>query len=251
MGCHTDKKGNGKPFAGGRGIRTPFGVYYSPNITGDKETGIGTWSDEEFLRALRDGVRPDGSDYFPVFPYTSYTKIRKKDALAMKAYLFSLTPVISKNRDHDVITPFGWRWPMTFWKFLYFDASEFVVDDSQDDEFNRGAYLVNALTHCGECHTPRNFAGALDRDLWMAGTEDGPEGDAAPNITPAQATGLGWTIEQLSFFLKTGTKPDWESAEGVMGEAVADSYKHLTPDDIRAIARYINMLPAIENHIGG
>ena len=251
ISCHTDKKGKGKPFAGGRALKTPFGTYFSPNITPDVETGIGKWSDEDFVRALNKGIRPDGSHYFPVFPYTSYSLMRDDDALAIKAYLFSLEPVARKNRDHDVMPPFGWRWPMGIWKTLFFEESEFVADDKQADEWNRGAYLVNALAHCGECHTPRNIAGALDRDLWMAGTEDGPEGDAAPNITPARATGIGWSVDQLAFYLKTGTKPDWESASGVMGEAVEDGYKYLTDEDIRAIALYINGLPAIENHIGG
>ena len=251
ISCHTDKKRNGKPFAGGRALKTPFGTYFSPNITPDKETGIGKWSDEDFLRALNEGVRPDGSHYFPVFPYTSYSLIRDDDALAIKAYLFSLTPVATKNQDHDVSPPFGWRWPLAIWKFLFFEEREFVTDDGQDDEWNRGAYLVTGLAHCGECHTPRNIAGALDRGMWMAGTKDGPEGDEVPNITRAPATGLGWSVDQLAFFLKTGTKPDWESADGVMGEAVEDGYKYLTDDDIRAMARYINALPAIENHIGG
>jgi mono/diheme cytochrome c family protein len=251
ISCHTDKKGKGEPFAGGRALKTPFGTFYSPNITPDKATGIGSWSDRDFLRALKKGLRPDGSHYFPVFPYTSYTLMRDQDALAMKAYLFSLQAVTRKNRDHDVGRPFRWRWPMRFWKLLYFDEGEFAADDNQDGEWNRGAYLVTALAHCGECHTPRNIAGGLDRDLWMAGTEDGPEGDAAPNITPAPATGIGWSVDQLTFFLKKGTKPDWEEADGVMGEAIADSYEFLTEEDIRAIARYINTLPAIENHIGG
>ena len=251
ISCHTDKKGKGEPFAGGRALKTPFGTFYSSNITPDKETGIGKWSDEDFLRALRKGVGPDGSRYFPVFPYTSYTLMRDQDALAIKAYLFSLPPVTRKNRDHGASPPFGWRWPMRIWQLLFFDEGEFVADRNQDDDWNRGAYLVTALAHCGECHTPRNIAGALDRDLWMAGTEDGPEGDAVPNITPAHATGNDWSVDQLAFFLKTGTKPDWESADGVMGEAVADSYKYLTDKDIRAIARYINTLPAIENYIGG
>ena len=251
VSCHTDKKGNGEPFAGGRALKTPFGIFFSPNITADKETGIGLWSDADFLRAVRKGVRPDGSHYFPVFPYTSYTLMRERDALAIKAYLFSLPPVKRKNRDHEVSPPFGWRWPMLFWRLLFFDEGEFVADDARDDEWNRGAYLVTALAHCGECHTPRNLAGALDRDLWMAGTEDGPEGDAAPNITPAPSSGIGWLIDQLAFFLKTGTKPDWETADGVMGETVADGYKYLNDEDISASARYINSLPAIENHIGG
>ena len=250
ISCHTDKKGKGKPFAGGRGLKTPFGTYFSPNITPDMETGIGKWSDEDFVRALNKGIRPDGSHYFPVFPYTSYTLMRDDDALAIKAYLFSLKPVARKNRDHNARTPFGWRWPMRFWKSLFFEEREFVADDNQVDEWNRGAYLVTAMAHCGECHTPRNLAGALDKNMWMAGTEDGPEGDAAPNITPEHATGMVWSADQLAFFLKTGTKPDWESASGVMSEAVEDGFKYLTDEDIRAIARYINALPAIEHRVG-
>ena len=128
ISCHTDKKGKGETFAGGRALKTPFGTYYSPNITADKETGIGDWSDEGFVRALKKGVRPDGSRYFPVFPYTSYTLMRVEDALAVKAYLFSLPPVARRNRDHDVSPPFGWRWPMRFWQLLFFEEGEFVAD---------------------------------------------------------------------------------------------------------------------------
>jgi len=251
VSCHTDKKGKGALFAGGRALETPFGTFYSPNITPDKATGIGAWTDADFLRALKKGVAPDGSHYFPVFPYTSYTLMHDQDALAIKAYLFSVAPVSKQNRDHDVAPPFGWRWPMRFWNLMFFDEGDFAADPAQDDEWNRGTYLATALAHCGECHTPRNAAGALNRDLWMAGTEDGPEGDAVPNITPAHATGIGWSIDQLTFFLKSGTKPDWDVAGGVMGEAVEDGYKYLTDADRRALARYINMLPAIENHIGG
>jgi mono/diheme cytochrome c family protein len=250
MSCHTDKQGNGAPFAGGRAVKTPFGVYYSPNITADAATGIGSWSDEDFLAAVKKGLRPDGAHYFPVFPYTSYTLMRAEDVLSIKAYLFALPAVSRRNREHEVSAPFGWRWPMRFWKLLFFDEAEFVRDNEQGETWNRGAYLVNALAHCGECHTPRNFADALDRALWMAGNKDGPEGDPAPNITAAPNTGLGWPLDQLSFFLKTGTKPDWETAEGVMKEAVEDGYKHLTDADRDAIAHYINALPAIENRVG-
>ena len=249
--CHTDSKGGGQSFAGGHGLKTPFGIYYSPNITPDKETGIGTWSDEDFLAAIKRGQRSDGSHYFPVFPYTTYTLMRDEDALAIKAYLFSLSPVSAENKEHDVDMPFNWRWTMLFWKWMYFDERDFVPDDSQDDVWNRGAYLVEALAHCGECHTPRNFAGALVREMWMAGTEDGPEGDAAPNLTTDKDTGLGWTDEQLTFFLKTGTKPGWDEAEGVMADAINDGYRHLTEEDREAITKYINSLPPIVNHIGG
>jgi mono/diheme cytochrome c family protein len=249
VSCHTDSKNQGQAFAGGRGLKTPFGTYYAPNITPDVETGIGSWSDGDFLAAVKRGLRPDGSHYFPVFPYTTYTRMRDGDALAIKAYLFSLTPVRKQVREHDVWPPFSWRWPLLFWKWLYFDEGDFVPDANQDDEWNRGAYLVQALAHCGECHTPRNLAGALDREYWMAGTKDGPDGDPAPNLTPDLASGLDWSDEQLSFFLKTGTKPDWEKAEGAMAEAIEDGYKYLTGPDRQAITRYINTLPAIVNHV--
>ena len=140
---------------------------------------------------------------------------------------------------------------MRFWNVLFFDAGDFVPDAGQDDEWNRGAYLVNAMAHCGECHSPRISPAPWSGNSGWPAPRMAPGGDAAPNITPAPASGLGWTLEQLSFFLKTGTKPDWETADGVMGEAVRDSFKFLTDADRRAIARYINGLPPIEHHIGG
>ena len=203
MSCHTDKKAKGKLFAGGRGLKTPFGTYYSPNITPDAETGIGKWTDDDFLRALRRGINPRGEHYFPVFPYTTYTKLRDDDALAIKAYLFSLKPVTRKNRAHDVWPPFGWRWTIGPWKGLYFQEGDFKSEPNQDAAWNRGAYLVEALAHCGECHTPRNIVGAMDRTMWMAGAEDGPEGEVAANITPDVETGIGdWSVDQIAFFLR-------------------------------------------------
>ena len=250
MSCHTDKKAKGKPFAGGRALKTPFGAYYSPNITPDPETGIGKWTDDDFLRALKRGMNPEGEHYFPVFPYTTYAKLRDDDALAIKAYLFSLKPVSRKNRAHDVWPPFGWRWTIGPWKGLYFQQGQFKPDPNQDEAWNRGAYLVEALAHCGECHTPRNFAGALDRTMWMAGTEDGLEGEVAANITPDVETGIGdWSVDQIAFFLKVGTKPDYEAAEGLMAEAIEDGFSHLSGGDLKAIAQYITSLPPISNNV--
>ena len=250
MSCHTDKKAKGKLFAGGRGIKTPFGTYYSPNITPDLETGIGKWTDDDFLRALKRGINPESEHYFPIFPYTTYTKLRDDDALAIKAYLFSLKPVARGNRAHDVWPPFGWRWTIGPWKGLYFQEGDFKSDPNQDAAWNRGAYLVEALAHCGECHTPRNFAGALDRTMWMAGTEDGPEGEVAANITPDFETGIGdWSVDQIAFFLKVGTKPDYEAAEGLMAEAIKDGLSHLSGGDLKAIAQYIKSLPPISNKV--
>ena len=251
ISCHTDKKGNGAPFAGGRGLKTPFGIYYSPNITPDPETGIGKWTDADFVQALRRGLNPQGQHYFPVFPYTTYTKISEKDVLAIKAYLFSLQPVPRKNRAHDVWPPFNWRWTVGLWKKLYFQEGGIEPEPDRDPIWLRGAYLVEALAHCGECHTPRNFAGALDRTMWMAGTKNGPEGAVAPNITPEVQTGIGdWSADQMAFFLKTGTRPDWEVAEGLMAETIKDGLSHLSKADLEAIARYMSSLPPIQNSVG-
>jgi mono/diheme cytochrome c family protein len=250
ISCHTDKKAKGAPFAGGRAIKTPFGIYYSPNITSDTETGIGRWSNVDFLNALQRGLRPDGAHYFPIFPYTTYTKMQEADALDIKAYLFSVRAVRRENRAHDVWPPFGWRWVVSAWKWLFFEEGRFKRNLKHDAVRNRGAYLVEALAHCGECHTPRNFAGALDRTMWLAGTEDGPEGEISANITPDFETGIGdWSVDQIAFFLKVGTKPDYETAEGAMAEAIEDGLSHLSDADLEAIAWYIKSLPPIRKKV--
>jgi mono/diheme cytochrome c family protein len=176
--CHT--VAGGEKLAGGRALASPFGTFYSPNITPDPETGIGRWTDAQFLRALREGVRPDGANYFPVFPYPSFTRITNRDALALKAYLFSLPPVHRENRPHDVPFPFSWRFLQTGWKLLFFTPGPFQPAPDRSVAYNRGAYLVTALAHCGECHTPRNFLGATQSAQRLAGTPDGPDGQLVP-----------------------------------------------------------------------
>jgi mono/diheme cytochrome c family protein len=207
ISCHTAV--GGQQFAGGRALATPFGTFYSPNITPDPETGIGRWSGAQFLRAVREGVRPDGANYFPVFPYPSFTGITDGDALAIKEYLFSLPPVRRDNRAHDVAFPFSWRFLQYGWKLLYFTPGPFVADSGHSASYNRGAYIVTALAHCGECHTPRNILGAVRSDWRLAGTPDGPEGQPVPNITPDPATGIGrWDRDDLLRLLKTGSTPE-------------------------------------------
>lgn len=246
--CHTDEKGGGAPLAGGRALKTPFGTFFSPNITPDPETGIGGWSDDDFADAMLKGVGPDGDNYFPVFPYPTYTKMTREDALAIKAYLFTLPPVTRANARHDVPPPFGWRWTVSIWKLLFFDEARFVPDGTKADDWNRGAYLVEALTHCGECHTPRNFMGALDRSMHLAGTADGPGGELVPNITPHRGTGIGdWSVGDIVTLLRDGTKPDYDDVQGSMGEAIRDGLSALTDEDLSAIAIYLKSLPAIEN----
>jgi mono/diheme cytochrome c family protein len=236
--CHTVP--GGAPFAGGRALTTPFGTFYSPNITADPQTGIGRWTDAQFLRALREGVRPDGANYFPVFPYPSFTGIGEEDALAIKAYLFSLPPVPQPNRRHEVSFPFSWRFLQNGWKLLFFESGRFSPDANRSGTYNRGAYLVTALAHCGECHTPRNFLGGLERDRGLSGNADGPDGQPVPNITPDPATGIGgWERSDLAELLKTRSAPDGSEVKGAMREAIEDGLKYLSPADRDAIADYV------------
>src|SRR5229473_291693 len=200
----------------------------------------GRWSDADFLRALREGVRPDGANYFPVFPYPSFTRITDEDALAIKAYLFSLPPVEQPNRQHDVSFPFSWRFLQNAWKLLFFEPGPFRSDPGQTQSHNRGAYLVTALAHCGECHTPRNFLGAPNRDRELTGTQDGPDGRPVPNITPDPATGIGgWERSELAELLKTRSAPDGSEVKGAMREAIQDGLKYLSAADLDAVADYV------------
>lgn len=245
VSCHTAK--GGEPFAGGRALETPFGTFYSPNITPHPEAGIGRWSDEDFVRALHEGVAPEGGRYFPVFPYTSYTRMSREDALAIKAYLFSLAPSGTANRAHDVPFPFSWRFAQRGWQWLFFDEGRFEPDPAKSAEWNRGAYLVEALAHCGECHTPRNVFGATDRSMYLAGTPDGPEGELVPNITPHES-GIGdWSDGDLVNLLESGMKPDFDDVQGSMEEAIENGLKHLTEADMKAIEVYVYEVPPIDN----
>ncbi len=250
LGCHTDVKGKGKPLAGGRKLKTPFGVFMSPNITADPRHGIGNWSDEDFVRALRFGVAPDGRHYFPVFPYPSYTGITDKDLLDIKAYLFTLPKAAAPNRPHDAAPPFGWRFLVSLWKAVYFTPGPFRPDPAQSEEWNRGAYLVTALIHCPECHTPRDFLGGKKTGMTLAGTKDGPTGGIIPNITPDKETGIGrWPESDLRDILKSGMLPDGDFVGSEMGEVVDGSTSRLTDADLAAVIGYIRSLPPVSHPV--
>jgi mono/diheme cytochrome c family protein len=243
--CHTDSEHGGKPYAGGRALATPFGTFYSPNITADPETGIGRWSEAAFLHALRDGTRPDGANLFPVFPYPSFTGITDEDARALRAYLFSLPAVRQANREHDVSFPFSWRFLQNGWKLLFFTAGPFKPAPGQDAAHNRGAYLVTALAHCGECHTPRNWFGAMEAGYFLAGTKLGPDDKPVPNITPDKETGIGdWSTDDIVGVLTDGHKPDFDFVGGAMADVVKTTSR-LTAEDRRAIALYLKSVPAV------
>jgi mono/diheme cytochrome c family protein len=233
--CHTTP--GGKPFAGGVPFKLPFGVLYSTNITPDKATGIGDWSDDDFVRALHKGVAKDGSNLYPAFPYTSYTGMTRDDAVAIKAYLFSLAAENAPAKENDLVFPFNQRWAMKVWNVAFLDQKRFRPDPELNEAENRGAYLATALGHCGECHTPRNAAFALSGKEF-AGTEI--RGWRAYNITPDKTVGIGdWSDEQIASYLATGHAEGRGAASGPMAEVIANSTKFLTKEDIAAMVAYL------------
>lgn len=241
--CHTEK--NGPAMAGGPPLTTPFGTFYAPNITPDPETGIGKWSDADFIRALREGISPGGQPFYPVFPYTAYTQMTRQDMLDLKAYLFSLAPVKRVSRTHDLKFPYSVRATLYPWRWLNFSAGEFRPDPARSAQVNRGAYIVQALTHCGECHTPRDFIGGLEKNLWLSGARM-PVGDlVATNLTPDKTGLASWSAADIVASLETGELPEGGTLGGEMGEVVANSTSKMPDGDRQAIAVYLKALPPI------
>ncbi|MFT4121984.1 cytochrome c [Bradyrhizobium sp.] len=240
-GCHTADPA--KPFAGGKRIDTPFGAIYSPNLTPDRETGIGRWSDADFTRAIRYGIAPDGSNYYPAFPYPYFTRMTKNDTLAIRAYLATLSPVANRNRPPDLQWPFGYRGLMRAWNFLFFKPGLFEPDQSKSAEWNRGGYLVSGLGHCGACHTPKNYFGADKETLALSGNEVG--GWFAPRLDGAARTGLkSWSVEDIAEYLQSGRNAR-SHATGPMAEVVVNSTSKMSDADVRAMAVYLNSLPSV------
>jgi mono/diheme cytochrome c family protein len=241
--CHTEDLDGAVPLSGGYALKSPFGTFYSPNITPDRDTGIGTWSDDDFVRAFQQGINPHGDAYFPAFPYTSYTGISREDLLAIKAYLFSLKPVKKQIPSHDLPLFMSSRLAARAWQLRYFNAARFDRDATRSDEWNRGAYLVRHLGHCGECHTPRGRLGALQYDKALTGNPDGMDGEKVPNITADQKNGIGrWSLRDIEYFLDIGMLPDGDFAGGSMSEVIDDNTSHLTHEDRMAIAIYLSSL---------
>jgi mono/diheme cytochrome c family protein len=242
--CHTAH--GGQPFAGGLAFPLPFGTIYSTNITPDFETGIGAYTDAQFLDAVRRGVRRDGARLYPAMPYPSYTYMTDADTLAIKAYLFALNPVRAPNRASTLGFPFNQRFMMAVWSALFNANERFRPDTSQSPEWNRGAYLAEALGHCGECHTPRNLAFALNERRKFGGAITG--GWHAYNISADRGTGIGaWSDEELISYLSGGHAAGRGSASGPMGEVVDASLSELDPSDIRALAAYLRSVPAVSS----
>lgn len=246
VSCHTDHDNKGAFLAGGRALETPFGIFYAPNITSHPTNGIGNWSDQDFLNALRDGISPDGSHYYPTFPYTSYTRLKDKDIVAIAAYLRSVKSVAQANREHD-LPWYLFRWMIGIWKWLFFEPGEYQDITGKDKTYNRGAYLVT-IGHCAECHTPRDDKGVLDNERFLAGSKQGVEGEAVPNITPDKETGIGrWSASDLAYFLKVGELPDGDYTGSLMAEVIDDGTGHLRDEDLKSMALYLRGIPAIRN----
>ena len=248
ISCHTADRPDAIPLAGGRRMETPFGVFYSPNLTPDRKTGLGGWTDSDFAAALRHGRGPDGSPYYPVFPYPAYAGLNDADVAAIAAWLRSLPPVENPVPAHELPWYLRSRWLMPGWNLLFFDPQPFKADRTRDADWNRGAYLVRHLGHCGECHTPRNFLGARDDALELAGNPDGPDGEKIPNIRQDRKSGIGrWTIEDMLLFLELGMLPDGDFAGSSMSAVIDDNTSQLTADDRRAIAVYLQSLAPLDS----
>jgi len=243
--CHSAPKAEGEAkllLTGGKEFPSDFGTFIAPNIS-PHENGIGGWSNEDLVNAMKHGVSPDGQHYFPAFPYTSYAKADISDIVDLKAYLDTLEPVEAENEPHQVSFPFNIRRSLGGWKFL-FANSDWVIE-SDDPQVIAGRYLVEGLGHCTECHTSRNALGGLKPDLWLAGAPN-PDGKGRiPNITPHES-GIGaWSTDEIEEYLNSGFTPEFDVAGGQMTDVVENTGK-LTPEDRAAIAAYLKVLVALE-----
>jgi mono/diheme cytochrome c family protein len=247
--CDDPKYSDPLKLTGGRCLKTAFGTFYVPNITPDKTSGIGGWSDADFINALTRGVSPSGKQYYPAFPYTSYQRMTRKDLLDLKAFLDTVPPVPSNVPETSLRFPYNMRFGMRFWKWLYLDGKTFTPDPSKSARVNRGAYLVEGPGHCGECHTPRSWTGAWKRSMWLAG---GPNPDGKgniPNITPHK-TGIGsWSEKDIAYALETGFTPEGDVMGGSMTK-VQEKMAKLTAEDREAIAAYLKSVPPVDHRPG-
>jgi mono/diheme cytochrome c family protein len=242
MVCHTAK--DGVPFAGGRAFVLPFGTLYSTNITPDVETGIGKYTDANFLDAVHKGIGRGDTKLYPAMPYASYTYMSNADALAIKAYLFTLKPVHAPAPPNTLAFPFSQRGLMSIWSVLFNADKRYEPNVERSAEWNRGAYLVEAMGHCGECHTPRNLFFALNNRQKFVGTVQA--GWRAYNITPDRSSGVGtWSDADLAHYLSIGHADGRGTASGPMGEAVDESLSRLKPSDITAMVIYLRSVPGV------
>jgi len=250
-GCHTVE---GEPVnSGGRKYDGPFGTVYSTNITPDRETGIGAWTDAQIVAGIRLGRRPNGERLLPVHPYPIFNGMAEGDLRALVAYLRTLPAVKRANQPKKITVPLFESVFLPAW-LAAFAPRETPPPAAPTSGAARGEYLVKAVGHCGECHTPRTMTMAPDSSHFLAGTASGPEGATVPNITPDPDTGLGkWSVDEIAEYLGSGLRPDGDVAGGLMGEVIQGTtagYKDMTRDDLMAIARYLKSIPPVRNRVG-
>lgn len=251
--CHAAPGATGDDLlklGGGLAMETPFGTFNVPNISPDAETGIGSWSTADFVGAMKHGVGKDGKLLYPAFPYASYQRMKIEDIIDLKAFLDSLEPVSHQVADHQLPFPLNIRRGLGLWQLVFIDGKTFVPNPDAGDAINRGAYLVEGPGHCGECHTPRNIAGATIASLALSGAPN-PEGKGTvPNITADSETGIGsWSESDLVTLFETGFTPDFDSVGGSMAP-VQRNLARLPDDDVEAIAAYLKSLPPIATTVG-
>ena len=236
--CHTKDQ----PLAGGVELVTPFGTFVSPNISPDHQFGIGGWTDDEFVKAMREGVSPEGEHYYPAFPYTSYANMPKQDLLDLKAYLDAQTPVPEDAGAHDLSFPFDQRALLGVWK-LFNMGEMWAPNRNQSAQWNRGSYLVNGPSHCVQCHTPRNLMGALKGGAGMVGNKQGPEGENVPALVDIAKLGFGgWSKDDIAFSLEIGMTPEGDFLGGSMSHVLENTTGKMTTDDIQALTEYLYSL---------
>ena len=238
--CHHAPESEDKlVLAGGQRFPSDFGTFIAPNISPDPQDGIGAWSLHDFANALLRGVSPEGRHYYPAFPYTSYIRIEPQDVVDLWSYLRTLPAASTPSQPHEVSFPFNLRRGLGLWKQVYLDPA-WIVPGAEPGEMRRGRYLVEALAHCGECHTPRDGFGGLERTAWLAGAPAQGGNGSIPALTPDK---LSWSAEDVAYYLETGFTPEYDSAGGHMVEVIAN-FAQLSPEDRLAVATYVKALPA-------
>jgi mono/diheme cytochrome c family protein len=236
--CHTKDQS----LAGGVELVTPFGTFYGPNISPDFQYGIGGWTDNEFIKAMREGVSPEGEHYYPAFPYTSYINMSKEDLIDLKAYLDAQDPVSESSLSHAVSFPFNQRGLLGLWKSIN-TTEPWAPDPNQDANWNRGSYLANGPGHCTQCHTPRNLIGGLKSSTGMVGNEQGPEGENVPPLLDVNKLAFGnWSEEDIAFALEIGMTPEGDFLGGSMSHVLENTTGKMTAEDIQAISEYLYSL---------
>jgi mono/diheme cytochrome c family protein len=244
--CDDPKTGNKLELVGGRCLKTPFGTFHVPNISPDKETGIGDWTPVDFVNAMKFGVGPDGTHFYPAFPYASYQRMTHEDILDLKAYLDTLPAVKSDVPQHELGFPFNVRRGLGLWQLLYVNGEALAADPDRSDLVNRGAYLVLGPGHCSECHSARNLLGGIVDHQAFAGAPN-PEGEGTvPNITPHRDGLADWSEGDIEYLLETGHTPDFDVVGGQMA-AVQENMAKLMAEDRKAIAAFLKSLPPRPN----